>query len=323
MSFPVRRAIDFIYSATVAYVLVFEEYYIRVYYDGELITTVSTPYEEAYLFELQYRQVGDVMRIVHPRYKPRKLSRTTTTTFALAEIDFTDGPFMVRNDLRDPLETNPATMACSVTAPDSYGTLTCTTAVFDPKHVGALFQLTHPRSTQTVSASGTTSSGTMHVKGSFRFITRGTWTGTVYVKRRDNGGSWETFRTYVGSSGAEQNVSWTLTENDTNIEYYIDSAAGSAGFRAELSCDELLHSGVVKIVAYNGTKVALIQVVSRIESTTATRRWAEGSWSDYRGWPASICFFENRCIYAGALSGSGATSDELIDDYPSLRNLSL
>jgi hypothetical protein len=320
MSFPVRRTIEFIYSATVAYVLVFEEYYIRVFYGGALITTVASPYLEEHLFELQYRQVGDVMRIVHPKYAPRKLLRTSASSFTLSEIEFKDGPFLVRNDLKDPYETEPAEMNCTATTPGSFGTLTCTSDVFNVLHVGCLFRLTHERTTTTASAEGATSSGTMYVKGSFRFITRGTWTGTIYVKRRENGGDWEKFRTYKGSSGAEQNVSWTLKEESDNVEYYIDSTTGpaSGGFRAELSCDDTFHSGVIKVLAYGGPKVVPIEVISRIESTSATRRWAEGSWSGFRGYPASITFFENRCIYAGALSASDASESE-IPGYPILK----
>jgi hypothetical protein len=91
------------------------------------------------------------------------------------------------------------------------------------------------------------------------------------------------------------------------VEYYINSAAASSKFRAELSCDDLFHSGVVEITSFGSDQYCIIEVISRIESTDFTRRWAEGSWSDYRGWPASITFFENRCVYAGALSASDAS----------------
>lgn len=323
MSFKTRRTIEFVYSATVAYVLLFEELSIRVYYADELITTVDSPYLEEHLFELQYRQIGDVMRIVHPQYKPRKLSRTSATTFTLEEIDFTDGPFMTRNDLLDPLETSPTTMTCSATTPETYGTLTASTDVFSPYHVGGLFQLTHARTTQSVTSSGATSSSAIDIKGSFRFITRGTWTGTVLVQRNENQAGWETFRTYVGSAGAEQNVQWTQIENSDNVQYRIYSAAASSAFRGELSSEEQFHSGVVRVIAYSSPTVVAVRVISRVESTSATRRWAEGSWSDYRGWPASICFFEDRCVYAGALSASDASSRQGIDNYPSLRNLSI
>lgn len=319
MAFPVRRIIEFVYSASIAYVLELGEEYIRVYYDDEYITTVTTPYLDEHLFELQHKQIGDVMRIVHPFYKPRKLSRTTATEFTLEEIDFSDGPFMTRNDLIDPLNTSPTTISCSNTVVGEYGVLTATGPVFNELHEGALFELTHEKAVQTVSASGTTSSGWLDIKGSFRFITRGTWTGTVIVERRENGGNTETFRTYKGSSGAEQNVQWTLKEDFNNVQYRINSASASSAFRAELSSEELFHSGVVKLTNFSDSQHAICEVITRIESTDATRRWAEGSWSDYRGWPASLTFFEDRCIYGGALSGSDR-ADASIPAYPVLQD---
>lgn len=322
MAYPVRRLIKFEYSASIVYLLEFGDSYIRVYYADEYITTVTTPYLEADLFALQTKQIGDVMRIVHPKYAPRKLSRTTATDFSLDLIDFTDGPFMTRNDLLDPLNLTPTTISCSSTIVGSFGVLTATAGVFSSKHPGTLFQLTHPKTTTIVSALGSTSSGAIYIKGAWKFITRGTWTGTVKILRNENGAGWETFRTYKSDTGAEQNVSLSLIENSDNVQYMVDSNTGSAssGFKGDLTSEDLYYSGVVKIVSFVDSKHATCQVITRIESTAATRRWAEGSWSDYRGWPASLTFFEDRCIYAGALSGSDISTDE-VPGYPELQGM--
>jgi hypothetical protein len=324
MSFPVRRMIDFIYSASIAYVLEFGEYFIRVYYADEYITTVVTPYKEEHLFELHYKQIGDVMRIVHPQYKPRTLSRTTATTFALEEIDFTNGPFMTRNDLLDPLNITPTTLTCSATIANTYGSLIANSAIFSKYHIGALFQLTYPKATSTVSSAGAVDSSAIYVKGAWKLITRGTWTGTFNVLRNENGAGWDTFRTYKGSTGAEQNISLSLIENSDNVQYMIDATTTdtiSSGFRADLSTEDLYASGVVQVVGFGSPLYVSVKVITRIESITATRRWAEGSWSDYRGWPASLTFFEDRCVYAGALSGSDASNRQEIIGYPSLIGL--
>jgi hypothetical protein len=158
----------------------------------------------------------------------------------------------------------------------------------------------------------------MYVSGSLRFITRGTWTGTVLVERNENGAGAETFRTYKGATGAEQNVSWTIIENGNNVQFRINPSGSAGGFNADLSCEDLYSTGVVKVIFYGNTKTVTIQVVSRIEATTATRRWAEGSFSDYRCWPASLTFFEDRCVYAGALSASDASVGSEIM-YPTLK----
>jgi hypothetical protein len=304
MAFPIRRTESFIYSASIAYVLEFGAYFIRVYYDNEYVSFVTTPYEEEYLFQLQVKQIGDVMWIVHPKYPPMKLSRTTPVVFDLSEIEFNNGPFQTRNDLIDPFETSPATMSCSATTVGSFGNLVCSAETFKEGHVGCLYQLTHPRTLTTVSGTGDADSSPIYVKGPWRFITRGTWTGVVYIMRNENNAGWEVFRTYSGSSGAEQNVSLSLKEESDNVQYYISSSGASSGLQADLSCDDIYSTGIVRVFSYGTERLCSVEVIKRIESTAATRKWAEGSWSGYRGYPASLTFFEDRCIYAGALSGS-------------------
>jgi hypothetical protein len=38
-------------------------------------------------------------------------------------------------------------------------------------------------------------------------------------------------------------------------------------------------------------------VYNTLAATSATTTWAEGSWSDYRGWPACVIFFQDRLIW--------------------------
>lgn len=94
------RMIPFIYSATIAYEVELADQIINVYFDGVAVDTdIATPYLEADLFQIQFKQSADVMWLVHPSYAPRKLSRVSPTEFTLTEIDFQNGPFQERNDL--------------------------------------------------------------------------------------------------------------------------------------------------------------------------------------------------------------------------------
>jgi len=67
--------------------------------DDYPICETPTPYQEDDLLELQVRQIADTMWIIHKNYQPRKLTRTSTTTFDLSTIAVNDGPFKKRNDL--------------------------------------------------------------------------------------------------------------------------------------------------------------------------------------------------------------------------------
>lgn len=52
------------------------------------VYTISTPYVEADLQDLNFVQSADVITIVHPNYDPRELTRTAHTSWTLATITF-------------------------------------------------------------------------------------------------------------------------------------------------------------------------------------------------------------------------------------------
>ena len=58
---------------------------------------ISTPYLTAELFDLKFAQSADVMYITHPNHEVEKLSRTGHTSWTLADVDFTDGPYLDDN----------------------------------------------------------------------------------------------------------------------------------------------------------------------------------------------------------------------------------
>jgi len=104
----------FEYSATAAYVCEFGNLYVRFYIDGGILldapagdpVEVTTPYLAADLFELQFKQINDVMFITHRDYPIATLSRTSATTFVYAVLqegttpahEFVGGPFLEEND---------------------------------------------------------------------------------------------------------------------------------------------------------------------------------------------------------------------------------
>ena len=93
------KMFPFIFSATIAYKLEFGDQIINIYFGDTLIDSITSPYLEADLFQLQTRQIADVIWIVHSTYAPRKLSRVSVTEFTLDTITFEKGPFIERNDI--------------------------------------------------------------------------------------------------------------------------------------------------------------------------------------------------------------------------------
>ena len=97
------RLITFEFSTTQTYILEFGDQYIRVYKDkgqvqsGGSAVEISTPYLEAELFDLKFAQSADVLYICHPNHEVEKLSRTSHTSWTLADVDFTKGPMQDAN----------------------------------------------------------------------------------------------------------------------------------------------------------------------------------------------------------------------------------
>lgn len=343
----VVRIIPFIYSTSIAYTVELGNKYARFYYDGDVLgdwvyvtyedesvfyegdyvknyeydwyddgdTWISTPYLAADLMELQIKQRADVMWIVHPSYPPSKLSRTGVETFTLTEIDFRKGPFLVRNDLIDPANPSTTTLTASSVSSGSSGTLTASASIFQRGHVGALFMLIHSKATTSVEQVGIGTTDALLIKGDYTFNTHGRWTGTVKLQRNENEAGWEDHKTYKAEN--DRNIQLASTESEDNVLYRINNV-DAADCTAELSMNNVLSKGIVKANAYISPFKLSMTVYSQIESTDATKRWHEGAWSNARGYPGSVTFYNDRCVYAGA-SKSLADDEFTAAQYPSLR----
>jgi hypothetical protein len=308
------RLIPFTFSSDISYMIEFGNLYARFYYNGAILLVgiipveVVTPYLATDLFQLQYEQIGDVMWIVHSNYKPRKLTRTSATAFSLNEIDFRKGPFLTRNDLLDPNVSDTAFLRPNVTIVGGEGTMHCEDSTgsdlsfFSDNHLSALFKLLQPRANTIVSQTGAGTSSSLDVEGTFSFNTHGTWTGTVVLQRRENSiadSDWEDYRTYIGK--ADRNIQLTAMEESDNVEYRIYAQTGmSSGFSADITVNNSTQEGIVKVTEVISDSTVRIEVLKKLASTSATRRWAEGAWSDYRGYLISVTFFGERCVYAGS-----------------------
>ncbi len=301
------RTKDFIFSSTIAYEIEFGELYARFFFDGALLdgdgAPIVTPYLAADLPELNFRQIGDTMWITHDQYKPRKLTRTTVTTFSLDVITFTTGPFLIRNDiLNDDAVTMKYTGALTTT---SVGTLISSAAIFESGHVGGLFQLTHPVITadSKVSTSGASQSSALFVKGKLTFLSHNRWTGTAHYERKEGDNAFEIKTTQVSAN--DTNLQHTFIEREFDTQFRISPVAGmSASFEGDIINRESTTIGIVRIDSITSTTEAVCTVMTNMGGSSAltTLRWAEGAWSGVQGYPKSIAFFNGHAVYAGRRS---------------------
>lgn len=297
----VAKVLPFIFSDSIAYLLLFENLKLYFYFNGAQVLDgssnrleVVTPYAGADLNELQIKQLNDVAWITHPDYPPHKLSRTSATAFTLTEITFELGPFKKRNDLA---EDDGITMAPSVTTGN--GTLTASSASFESGHVGAFFSVVQPRVNTEIDgskvspATGVIGSSIL-TEGTFTFITDGTWEGKVRLERSIDNSTWETFRSW------KTQVQFTGTENELNVFYRVNVISMTSGtIEVMFTVNSSIQEGICEVTGFNSTTEVNITVLKNFASTDADVRWSEGSWSEKRGYPACMTFMWDRAIFAG------------------------
>ncbi|HEY1082214.1 MAG TPA: hypothetical protein VGE29_08130 [Prosthecobacter sp.] len=112
------------------------------YWIQQDIYEVPAPWTTAQLFDVQYYQVNDVVRLVHPDVEPQKLSRLADDRWTLAPVDYTWPPFGDEN-------VTDVTMTISHTS-GTGRTLTASADTFLPGHVGGHFLIAHRRENSSV-----------------------------------------------------------------------------------------------------------------------------------------------------------------------------
>jgi hypothetical protein len=121
------RLMPFEHSVDTAYVLEMANVRMRVFKNSGIVETspgvpfdMSTPFLEADLFELQTAQSGDVMYIAHKDHRPRKLSRTSDTSWTLSQVSFVDGPYLPDNTTATTMQPSAVSGAITITASPGY-----------------------------------------------------------------------------------------------------------------------------------------------------------------------------------------------------------
>lgn len=194
----------------------------------------------------------------------------------------------------------PPTSAYSIISPGNY--------TFSPLQVGGLFKLRHYIGGQTTSQAFTGTGTTTGIKcfTTWRIITHGTWTGKFKIQKSTDGGTTYTdLRQFSSADDFNANTSGT-EDIETNpnpflvrVNFY-SFTSGTANI--DLTTDPFYQEGIVKVTAFVSTTSLTTRVLTEVGSTLATSSWFEGSWSDYRGWPAVARFNQDRLVYASTYS---------------------
>lgn len=282
------------------------------------VMTLPTPWGASDLDKVRAgpeSQSIDVLFVACSGITQRRIERRGTTSWSVAQYLANDGPFRVEN-------TGPITIAGSALFGNI--TLTASAALFKSTHApstynaGALFSLTSSGQTvnQTITVQNTFS-GAIRVTGvgdtrKFTYTITGlTGTGSTVTLQQSvdsETGPWTDLSSFtadvtsVTTDGLDNQIIWyrigvkTGNYSTGTILVSLVYAAGSI-------------TGIVRITSVTTNLSATAEVLSDLGNTSATDIWAEGEWSDARGWPSAPSLYESRLWWAGLDKVIGSITD--------------
>ncbi len=269
------------------------------------VLSVPTPWGEDDLDLIRIDQSGDVVYVACAGYQQRKIERRSTRSWSVVLYQPEDGPFLLAN-------TNEAN-TITASATDGNGTLTASTPTFRATHVGALFRLTSIGQLVEDSLGGLSqSTGYIRVTGvgearAFSYVVSGTFVGTLTLQRAISA---PTDWTTVSPLSAPADTSYNDGLDNQVIYYRFTFTAYTSG-TADISITHAAGSitGVARVTGYTSETLVSMEVLSALGGTTATDNWAEGRWSDFRGWPSAVALGDNRLWWVGKDRFNGSVSD--------------
>ena len=279
--------------------------------------SIISPYTSAQAFEIHVTQSADVMYIAHEDHHPKKLSRLGSVDWTLVDVPFTGGPFLEDNTTDASLlgfaRTGGTARSEYYFPAGSIGTLTATgtdNQPFNSNMVGALWLIKHTRDndnktttfakdTNVVPTLETFASGAIFIKGDYTLTLEPVATGkSARLWRKQGGAPWQEFRSFVGTSA------FSATEKENNVLYAMTRSDNTV--KGTLTAKEQINRGVVKITGFTSSTVVTVEVIGKVlsnntnDNAVTTFQWAEGAWSDFRGYPRTVTFFEDRLWWASS-----------------------
>ncbi len=274
---------------------------------------LTAPWLPSALDLIRNDQSADVIYLACKEYQQYKIERRGTYSWSVVKYEPEDGPFRSTN-----------LTATTLTPSALTGDITITASVpfFRSTQVGGLVRITSTGQQVSSSFTGANQfSNSIRVTGvgdsrKFNFVLSGTWTATVTLQRSIGAvGAWEDVTTYTTNGTTVYDDSL-----DNQIVYYrlgVKTGNYTSG-TVTLSLTYSLGSitGIARITAFSSSTSVSAAVLTDMGGTSATSDWAEGVWSDYRGWPTSVALDGGRLWWSGIDKTIGSVSDafESFDD---------
>lgn len=108
---------------------------------------------------------------------------------------------------------------------------------------------------------------------------------------------------------------------------YETAAGGTAGSRPPIHTEGTVSDGAVlwtylhgdtgfaRVTAFTDATEVDAEVVSMLPTTAATKRWSEGAWSQLRGYPRTVTFYDDRLWFGGTTHRPQTLWASVVGDY--------
>jgi len=338
------RLIPFTVGQGQAYVLEMGHLYFRVYsqdlrlnyhdsstdYASTDIYEVTTTYESTQVDDLHYTQSADVLFIVHPDHKPRKIVRTiiegtvSTTNRAedgsiwtLSDLTFEDGPYAEINTTLTSIITLSGTDKFETTdIGDFYvdGTLNQLVrknhGLLDGqtiwvRDIGAATITFLPAS----STSGDSDIATVNHK---KYFVVNSSANSIQITTSLTSGIPDAYSTLDGGSSTDVRVNVhkqtfkegtegvTITASGTgNTPFAGDSSDIGKTIRINPLPGSQIKWGWIEITAGSSSTVATGEIKKEIVSDNASYEWQISVWDSTNGFPRTVALYQQRLVFAG------------------------
>jgi hypothetical protein len=273
------------------------------------VMMISAPWLEADLDNIRHDASADVIFIATDGYQQRRIERRSARSWSVVRYYTNDGPYITEN-------IGPITMTPGALSGNSQ--LIASAAYFKSTNVGSLFRLSSDGQSVNVSVTAANQfSGPIRVEGvtsqrifSLSIATAPPGAATITLQRSLVGptGPW----TDVASYGADTTTTFNDGLDNQIAWYRIGCKLGDyTGGTHSCTLDYTVGSitGVCRVTAFTSSVNVDIEIITDFGGTAPVLNWAEGKWSDRRGYPTAVGFHEGRLGWAGRDSVQLSVSD--------------
>jgi len=130
---------------------------------------------------------------------------------------------------------------------------------------------------------------------------------------------WHILETVQSAGNQDFNIAGeeTLGGAYLRVRRTVDDAGNDP--TVTLTCERFYHYGIVKVTAFTSATAVTATVTRTIGSTSATKLWSEGAWSDERGYPSCGTFHEERLMVGGTTFEPHRIDGSMTDSWENFR----